>query len=559
MRSAGAGAERTRGSEHGDAPSAPPARILVVEDEQIVALELKDRLRAMGHSVAAVVGSGEEAIEYAKKLRPDLLLMDIKLQGEIDGIQAADAIHDDVDVPVVYLTAFADAPTLARAKLTEPYGYVLKPFQERELQVVIEVALYRHRMQRHQHFMASTSGEVASSLEREMIVQKVSTMIAHDLADWCVIHLREKDTTLRLAAFAHRDARKSVLTGAFSGAGLAGPEAVEIQRVAESGRSLLISEPTDGDGAGTLLKLARSLAPARTVASAIIVPLIIRGDVLGTLTVVSEDAERPLTALDLAFVEELGRRMATGIDNARLYAEAQLAVRMREEILAVVSHDLKNPLMSIIMSADQLLRSPDQNTPERVARNALKIRSSAERMARLANDLLDVARIDSGRLSLEIQRVSARELVGEALAMFDAAASDHSICLSSAALPDVDLFCDRERLLQVFSNLIGNALKFSRDGRSITVEGRPSGPSLIFSVSDEAGGIPDEERGHVFERFWQGPEALRKGTGLGLYIAKGLVEAQGGHIWFDSTPGAGTTFYFTVPLAEAVEEWAPSP
>jgi signal transduction histidine kinase len=194
-----------------------------------------------------------------------------------------------------------------------------------------------------------------------------------------------------------------------------------------------------------------------------------------------------------------------------------------------------------------------------VTRTALRIRGAAERMARLTDDLLDMVGMDSGHLSLQLERTDAREVVAEALAMFDATAAEHGIDLSIEALPDVKISCDRQRVLQVLSNLIGNALKLSTDGSSITVEGTVSGSSLLLSVSDEAGGIRPEERGHIFERFWQGSNAGRRGTGLGLYITKGLVEAQGGHIWVASTPGRGTTFHFTVPLAGSTEAWAPSP
>jgi PAS domain S-box-containing protein len=121
-----------------------PYRILVVEDEQIVALELKHRLSGLGYSVCAMVATGEAAIDSAEHLRPDLVLMDIKLQGEMDGVEAAEVIRSRMDIPVVYLTAYADDRTLERVKATEPYGYIIKPFHERELHVVIEVALYRH-------------------------------------------------------------------------------------------------------------------------------------------------------------------------------------------------------------------------------------------------------------------------------------------------------------------------------------------------------------------------------------------------------------------------------
>jgi signal transduction histidine kinase len=145
------------------------ARIMVVEDEGIVAWHLAQRLQEMGHTVPAVVSSGAEAVEKAAVIHPDLILMDIHLQGEMDGIEAAAQIRAQGDVPVVYLTAYADEPTLERAKVTEPFGYVLKPFEERELQATIEMALFKHRMekalnQQRAEFLAMLTHDIKNPL-----------------------------------------------------------------------------------------------------------------------------------------------------------------------------------------------------------------------------------------------------------------------------------------------------------------------------------------------------------------------------------------------------------
>lgn len=659
----------------GETPT--PSKILVVEDEQIVALELKDRLTRMGHSVVGVVVSGEEAIEHVRRLQPDMVLLDIKLQGEMDGIEAAETIRSETNIPVVYLTAFSDETTLQRAKLTEPYGYILKPFQERELHVIIEVSLYRHRVARElreseafrsallqsvgdgviatgpdgrvkflnplaealtgwkekeavgrplaevfnavqllerrsgtwkdvtskkliardgsehpieaelttisdvtnaslgsvwafrdiserkhlqdrQRFMTAASGEVSSSLDREMILTKLAPLIAHNLADWCVIHLCGEKGALHVAAFAHREPEKNAWAAQLVGGIVRSKDnSIEIQNVARSGSSVLEVNVTSGTWIAAALGI-RS-APELVAGSAIIVPLTARGQTLGTLSLVSEYRDQPFTEFDLTFAEELGRRIASGIDNAQLYSGAQRAICMREDVLAIVSHDLKNPLSSISMNADQLLHSPEKNSPQRVMKNAQAIRRNAQRMNCLIGDLLDVASIDGGRLSLELKPNRVRGLVAETLSMFEAQASARSIRLLSTSLPDVDLLCDRERVLQVLSNLIGNALKFSSEGRSIALQGEVRGRVVQFSVSDEAAGITPDQVEHIFERYWQAPEALRKGSGLGLYIAKGIVEAHGGRIWVDSTPGVGSTFYFTIPLAERAEEPSPAP
>jgi PAS domain S-box-containing protein len=660
--------------------AANAARILVVEDEQIVALELERRLTSMGHSVVGVVSSGQEAIEHVRRLQPQLVLMDIKLQGDTDGIEAADAIRNEADVPVVYLTAFADETTLQRAKLTEPYGYILKPFHERELHVIIEVSLYRHRVARElreseawrnallqsmgdavvatgpdgrvkflnslaealtgwkeqeaagrpleevlkvvqlperrggtwkdlpskrliardgsarpieaelttirdvtntslgtvsvfrdiserkrwqdcQRFMAAASGEVSSSLDREMILTRLAPLIARNLASWCVIHLCGTKGTLRVAAFAHRESEKNAFANQLVGGVVRNSDdAVAIHRVVRRGSPLLEVDGADGGWITAALGIDSRLAPALVGASAIIVPLTTRGQTLGTLSLVSQrDRRLRFTELDLALAEELGRRLASGIDNAQLYSDAQRAIRMREDVLAIVSHDLRNPLASILMTTQVLLQARGRLSEPLVIRNARIVQRNAESMSRLIDDLVDVASIDAGHLSLKLKRNKAPCLAADALSMFEGLASQHSIGLVSTPLPDVDLLCDRERVLQVFSNLIGNALKFSPGGRSIVVRGEARGAVAHFSVSDRAGGIVPDQVEHVFERYWQAPEARRKGSGLGLYIAKGIVEAHGGRIWVDSTPYVGSTFHFTIPLAEHAETSAPGP
>jgi len=123
-------------------------KILVVEDETIIAMEIQDRLKRLGYQVSAIVTSGEDAIDKVDELKPELVLMDIMLEGDMDGVQAAEQIREKYDVPVVFVTAYSDDDTLQRAKITEPYGYILKPIEERELHTIIEIALYRHRMER---------------------------------------------------------------------------------------------------------------------------------------------------------------------------------------------------------------------------------------------------------------------------------------------------------------------------------------------------------------------------------------------------------------------------
>jgi signal transduction histidine kinase len=201
------------------------------------------------------------------------------------------------------------------------------------------------------------------------------------------------------------------------------------------------------------------------------------------------------------------------------------------------------------MAAEQLIQLPEKLEPHRVMKNAAAIQRNAERMERLIDDLLDVGRVDTGRLSIELQRVSASSLVADALSTFEAIAAERSIRLVGPPFPDADVRCDRGRVLQVLSNLIGNAVKFSPGGGVIRIGGAPGRGVFEFSVSDQGEGLASDQLAHVFERYWQAPETKHRGSGLGLYIAKGIVDAHGGEIWVDSAQGRGSTFHFTIPLA----------
>jgi signal transduction histidine kinase len=278
------------------------------------------------------------------------------------------------------------------------------------------------------------------------------------------------------------------------------------------------------------------------------VPLIARGRGLGVLTFVAAESGRRYSSSDLALAEEIGRRAAIAIDNAQLYEQAQSAIRARQDVLAIVSHDLKNPLGAILMTAECLTEESPTDDPVARKRGIHVIQRSAQRMNRLIADLLDVASIEAGHLAVETKPHPVGPLIREAVELHRAKAAQKELQLEGV-LPDAEskIDCDRGRVLQVFGNLIGNAIKFTPNGGSIKVCAQPCGEETLFFVADSGAGIEPDELSHVFDRFWQARRVARVGTGLGLTIAKGLVEAQGGRIWAESTVGQGATFFFTIP------------
>jgi signal transduction histidine kinase len=232
-------------------------------------------------------------------------------------------------------------------------------------------------------------------------------------------------------------------------------------------------------------------------------------------------------------------------------SEAEAAVATREELLAVVSHDLRNPLSVIVNCASLLQRTTiNGNEEERVHKSAQTIRRSADQMNRLIADLLDLAQIQAGKLTVEQKPQDVAGLIRDCVEMLRPLAATKDLKgMTSAGLR---VRCDRERVLQILSNLVGNAIKFTPEGGSISIEAEVTGNEARFFVRDTGQGISEEELPHIFDRFWQGRRKNHAGIGLGLSIVKGLVEAHGGRLWVESKLDAGTTFFFTLSLAEPV-------
>jgi signal transduction histidine kinase len=291
------------------------------------------------------------------------------------------------------------------------------------------------------------------------------------------------------------------------------------------------------------VKAVRAMNPQ----SALFLPLVARDQLIGALTLFR--SKRGFDGDDLGFAEDLARLAALALDNARLHDAVRASLRARDEMVGVVSHDLRNPVAAVKMLSRTLLRTPDNDGAQAHEKLEL-IAQAAEQMDALIRDLLDVNRLDTGKLSISASPVDPSSLLAESLQTLRPLVDERGIALDlqiETALPKV--MADRERVQQILSNLVGNAIKFSPGGSKIAVTARRDPEGVVISVLDNGRGITPEQLPRVFDRYWQSSRTDRQGAGLGLAIAKGIVETHGGRIWIDSKPGEGTTASFTLPLA----------
>ena len=351
-------------------------KVLIVEDENIIAMELEQQIKQLGYTVVGPVASGAAALKTAESARPDLVLMDIRIQGPEDGIQTAEAIRYRFDIPVIYLTAHADRPTIERAKMTEPLGYLLKPWREHELQAAITVALHKHKMHK--------------ALEQR-----------------------------------------------------------------------------------------------------------------------------------------------------------------QSDFLAMLTHDIQNPLQLVLGYADVLSEEINSNGLHQAGQLLNQMRDNIVTTSDLVANYSTLLAIEGGRLPLGTEQVQINYVLRQVKTRYVAEARRRNLSLEANLAEDLPLIeGDISALERVFANLIHNGLKFTPSGGQVIINSRCEGETVEVSVRDTGPGIPAEEIPALFEKYWRRKRHSHEGgSGLGLFIVKSLVEAQGGHVQVESTLGMGTSFKVSLPFA----------
>jgi signal transduction histidine kinase/DNA-binding NarL/FixJ family response regulator len=540
------------------------ARILVVDDEQ-ANLDLLDALLASeGYTNVTCTRDPHSAAALFASETVDLVLLDLHMP-HMSGLDLLRDLRAHTPAqelrPVLVLTADVTTEAKQRALAGGASDFLTKPLDSMEVLLrvrnLLQIRLLHceQRAARHRaELLAEASRVLSSSFDYRSTLDALTRLAVPALADYCVLDLRDGPDTFTRAAVAHADPAKDAILREI---GRLGPDDLlpdhPARRAVEQGETTLIPEI----GPGTLEALIRSPAHRQIIEqlnprSLVAAPLTVDHRNVGALLLVTAESDRRYGDTDLELVQELARRASLAVDNALLYLEAQRATRARDEVLAVVAHDLRNPLGTIEMASSFLI---EQSTDAQARRHLEIVHRSATRMNQMIHDLLDVTRIESGRLALELVEASPAPLLQEAWQMLEplARARGLTLCLDAApTLPAVRM--DAARVLQVISNLVGNAVKFTPEGGEVSIHAEALDDEVRISIRDTGPGITPDKLPHVFSRFWQADPKDRRGIGMGLSIAQGIVEGHGGRIWVESQPGEGSVFRFTlrcaVPAAE---------
>lgn len=423
---------------------------------------------------------------------------------------------------------------------------------KRILTVALRDMSEQKRTENEQRFLAEVGAVLTSTLDYEDTLSNIAELAVRDFADFCIVDIVEEDARVRRLKVASRDASKSWVCDLFMEASLEQSLPHMVGMVLKDERPVLMEHISSNTIASFFqseehLQAFRAANPKSFVA----VPLLAHGKLMGAIAMISSSSNRPYGPADVHLAEELAQRAALSIENARLFADAQRAVRLRDEVLAVVAHDLKNPLSTISLTAN-VLRQFEQLDRAKLEEVTDRIHRSVDNMVSLIADLLDFAGIQSGTFSVVKQVNSLIPLVTTVIdgTRVQAEAKRQTIEVDlPSSLPEVAM--DMRRISQVMSNLLGNAIKFTPEGGTIRVSVRHNNKTVIVSVSDTGPGISPENLPKIFDRFWQAQRTEHTGSGLGLSIAKGIVEAHEGTIWAESQVGRGTSVSFALPIVDS--------
>jgi len=552
--------------------SAVGARVLIVDDESSVVEVFNEFLASHGYALS-LASSGEEAVRMLPELRPEMILTDLNLPGlsGLDVMRAAKEV--DPEVCVVVVTGYASASTAIDALRQGAYDYVTKPFDLDDVFQIVERGIANRRLKvlnRELIEELRQKNEILREHEHELQERvRLATSQMTSLYEVGKEISADLDLDRRLAVICNRAAAMSGARAAL--VYLRQEQSDAFHPTAAHGAPLVSGdghEPSFRVGQGFLGLSARDQVAARVSATdgepavgvpgivgdcraVLAIPLVDESQVIGVLAVIDKDGG--FSAEDESFMALFASQSAIAIRNSQLFERTRSLDRLKSEFVAVVSHEIRTPLTSVKGAVELLADDHYFTNTEQQVKLLTIAHANAERLLVLINDILDFSRLESSSLpmSLEVQRLEP--IMTQVAQNLRTQLEERGIELETMMTPGLpDVLIDGHRIAQVLTNLMSNAIKFSSAGGRIEVTAEPWGSCVRVGVRDHGEGIAPQDLPKLFRKFSQvDSSATRKagGTGLGLVICKGIVEQHNGQMAVESTPGEGSTFYFTLPPA----------
>jgi PAS domain S-box-containing protein len=499
------------------------ARIVIVEDNRIVARDLAQQVTSMGHIVVDMLARGEDAETASRQGQADLVLMDIRLEGKMDGISAAELVRERCQVPVVFLTAFADDETLERAIKSEPFGYVMKPFDDLQLKTVIEMALFKHASERRLRRSEQRFATTLASIGDAVIATDAQALVTF-----------MNPAAEALIGYAHGDALGRSLADLFclqdadTSAAISDPATAALQagRIVVSQRSTMLLTHD-----GRKVPVSSSSSPI----------LDERAFAIGAVLIFSDQTER--------------RAAAEGLRHAQAELARAARLTMIGELTASIAHEVNQPLMAAVTNADTCLRWLAGNTPD-----IQQARLAAERIVHNGNraaEIIRSVRAMAQNAPPRLEEVDLRVIVDDVLSIARMQAGRNDVTLSASFAPELPpIQADRVQIQQVVLNLVMNGIEAqlvaendSGGAREVRIDATLDDPAtLVVSVSDLGPGFNLALATRLFDPlFTTKPD----GMGLGLAICRSIVEAHGGTVAARHRQPRGSIFQFTMPVSPA--------
>lgn len=508
--------------------SSKPIQILVVEDEKIIALNLKESLESLGYTVVGIADSGEKAVEKVTKSCPDLVLMDIRLKGNLDGIAAAQQIWENWQIPAIYVTGHSDKSTLERAKVTAPFGYILKPVKEQELYVAIETALQRYEREQLLSAILKGMGDGVIVVNPDSHIQFLN-QVAELLTGWQFAEARDRELT-EVFKIVDEKTQQPVDN----------PVITVLQKdttVYLDNRILLISKT------GTSIPIEDSAAPVKDN----------KGAIAGVVLVFRDITQRRLA-------EERNQAMERARHLEIQMAELQRLNQLQEEFLSTISQELQTPLSNIkmavrlletVLNQRGLLSSDTIKDSQSMTRYLKILQDQCNQELNLVNDLLDMRSLEADAYPLDLTPIEFQDWIPQVIETFQVRFQAQQQNLQLNLPPHLPpIVSDLSSLTRILTELLNNACKYTPAGEHIVVtvqvmstdtedkEGEeaaslPCASGVRISVSNSGVAIPAEELPRIFDPFYRicGNDPWKQGgTGLGLALVRKLVERLQGKI-----------------------------